>query len=128
VGGLFAVEKLLNVIPEIRNPLQSKGTTMTVETESTVTRIRRELFASGQEYYESRAPYATGGGKEDPTARSALVAAGTLTHTVAGILRMVAEDHGEEYAAKIVAFVVEAGDDGEVAFDANDDLDVAADQ
>lgn len=99
---------------------------MTAETESTVTRIRRELFASGQEYYESRAPYGPRGEKDDLAAWSALVSAGTFAHTLAAILRMVAEDHGDAYAEKIVAFVVEAGDDGEVAFDANDDLHMDA--
>lgn len=95
---------------------------MIVETESAVTRIRRELFASGQAYYDARAQYGPGGERDDVVAWSALVSAGTFAHTVAAVLRMVEEDHGGEYAAKILAFVVEAAGDGEVAFDANDDL------
>lgn len=92
----------------------------------TVITTRSELADAANGFFELAGRYndAKSDAPDGPNFRAwcGYVTAATYTWLVAGMLRIVAEDHGEEYAAKLVALVKATEDDGEAAFDANYDL------
>ncbi|HEY8977712.1 MAG TPA: hypothetical protein VIN75_26090 [Burkholderiaceae bacterium] len=99
----------------------------------TVADVRRALVAESEEFGTRRLPYSRAlRGSFDATqadfdAYEALCAAGSFAFVLAAILRKLAEDHGEAYAAQFAAVVHSAMADGPDGIDecANDDLGAA---
>jgi hypothetical protein len=89
----------------------------------TVTETRRELIDAAHQYFELAKPYGRiRGDVPEFHAWCGYNQAATFALLASAMLRTVTEDHGEEYAAKLVALAKAAEDDGENAYDANSDL------
>lgn len=90
----------------------------------TVTETRRGLIDYATSNFEAAKSYGRATQLDDIyfDAWCARNEAATFAMLASGMLRIVAEDHGEEYTAKLVALAKAAEDDGENAYDANSDL------
>lgn len=90
----------------------------------TVTEARRGLIDAANQYFDLGKSYGSASKLDGPKfdAWCAAYSAGTFATLAAAMLRTVAEDHGEEYTAKLVALVKAAEEDGETVYDANSDL------
>lgn len=90
----------------------------------TVTETRRSLVQSSDAYHEQAKTY-SGARQADGAPFDAwcgYMTAANFANVIAAMLRRVAADHGEEYAACLVEIVASAEDDGEDAYFANDDV------
>lgn len=90
----------------------------------TVTETRRSLVQSSDACFEQAKAYSSAR-KADGAPFDAwcgYMTAANLANVIAAMLRRVAADHGEEYAARLVEIVAGAEDDGEDAYFANDDV------
>lgn len=96
----------------------------TMADQPTVTETRRGLIDYATHSYEQAKAYGRATRLNGPPfdAWCARNEAATFALLAAGMLRIVAEDHGEEYTAKLVALAKATEDDGENAYDANSDL------
>lgn len=90
----------------------------------TVTKTRRALVQSADAYHEQAKAYSSARQSDGAAfdAWCAYMTAANFANVIAAMLRRVASDHGEEYAACLVEIVADAEEDGEGAYFANDDV------